>query len=124
MTITESKDSVRQQLLAKLDDLTRRDNRDELVRERCNDPMDQVQNRFELDLTISVINNDWETRKAVETALKLLDVDEYGICQECGRDINPNRLAAIPWTTLCVHCQDEIDCSGVAFDRNRYPRAA
>ena len=117
----EDKHIVRQHLLGKLDELTRRDNREELVRERCNDPMDQIQDRFEMDLAISVINNDWETRKAVETALKLLDIDEYGICQDCGAEINPNRLSAIPWTTLCVYCQDEYDCSGVATS---YRRAA
>ena len=120
----QNKEAVRQQLLTKLDDLTRRDSRDELIRERCNDPMDQMQNRFEMDLTISVINNDWETRKAVETALKLLAVDEYGICQDCGAEINPKRLEAIPWTTLCVYCQDEYDCSGVAGPGRNYRRAA
>ncbi len=120
----QDKDEVRQRLLAKLEDVTRRDNRDELVRERCNDPMDQMQNRFEMDLTISVINNDWEIRKGVETALKLLDEDEYGICQDCGSEINPKRLEAIPWTTLCVYCQDEYDCSGVAAGPASYRRAA
>lgn len=120
----ENKDIVRNQLLGKLDDLTRRNNRDELIRERCNDPMDQMQNRFEMDLTISVINNDWETRKAVETAIELLDNGEYGICQDCGAEINPKRLEAIPWTTLCVYCQDEYDCSGVAAGQTNYRRAA
>ena len=120
----QNKEVVRQQLLTKLEDLTRRDSRDELIRERCNDPMDQVQSRFEMDLTISVINNDWQTRKAVQTALKLLEIDEYGICQDCGADINPKRLEAIPWTTLCVYCQDEYDCSGVATGHPNYRRAA
>ena len=120
----ENKQVVRQQLLGKLEDLIRRDNRDELIRERCNDPMDQMQNRFEMDLTISVLNNDWETRKAVETALKLLDIGEYGICQDCGAEINPKRLEAIPWTTLCVYCQDEYDCTGVAETRTGLLRAA
>ena len=120
----QNKEVVRQQLLTKLEDLTRRDSRDELIRERCNDPMDQMQNRFEMDLTISVINNDWQTRKAVQTALKLLEIDEYGICQDCGGEINPKRLEAIPWTTLCVYCQDEYDCSGVAAGHPKYRRAA
>ncbi|MDE0125385.1 MAG: TraR/DksA family transcriptional regulator [Bryobacterales bacterium] len=122
--VQQNKEEVRQQLLGKLEDLSKRDNRDELIRERCNDPMDQMQNRFEMDLTISVINNDWETRRAVETALKLLEVGDYGICQDCGAEINPNRLEAIPWTTLCVFCQDEYDCSGVAAHLSNYRRAA
>ncbi|MCY4189657.1 MAG: TraR/DksA family transcriptional regulator [Bryobacterales bacterium] len=122
--ITLKKDVVRQRLLAKLDELTLRNNRDELIRDRCNDPMDQMQTRFEMDLTISVINNDFETRKAVQTALRLLEEDEYGICQDCGAEINPQRLEAIPWTTLCVYCQDEYDCSGVARQPDNFVRAA
>lgn len=122
--LTANKEAVRQQLLGKLEDLIKRDSRDELIRERCNDPMDQMQNRFEMDLTISVINNDWETRRAVEKALKLLDIGEYGICQDCGAEINPKRLEAIPWTTLCLYCQDEYDCSGVVAPRANYRRAA
>ena len=50
--VQENKHEVRQQLLSKLEELTRRDSREELIRERCNDPMDQMQNRFEMDLTI------------------------------------------------------------------------
>ena len=122
--VTLEKEVVRQQLLAKLDALTRRNSRDELIRDRCNDPMDQMQTRFEMDLTISVINNDFETRKAVQTALRLLDEDEYGICQDCGAEINPQRLEAIPWTTLCVYCQDEYDCSGVSRQADHFVRAA
>ena len=107
--IQMNKNEIRQELQGKLQDLTKRKTRDELRQERCNDPMDQMQNRFDMDLTISVINKDWETQKAIETALKLLEIDEYGICQDCGADINPRRLEAIPWTTLCVYCQEEHD---------------
>ena len=103
------KNGIRKKLLAKLDDLASRAKRNELIKERCNDPMDQMQNRFDLDLTISVINKDWQTKKAVETALKSLDEDEYGICRDCGETINPKRLEAIAWTTLCIHCQEYYD---------------
>jgi len=42
----------------------------------------------------------------VETALGLLNQGEYGTCQECGDSINPKRLEAIPWTTMCIGCQE------------------
>ncbi|MDE0102164.1 MAG: TraR/DksA C4-type zinc finger protein [Bryobacterales bacterium] len=119
----QDKLSVRQQLLAKLEELDRRDGRGELIRERCNDPMDQVQTRFEMDMAISVINTDFQTRRKVSKALKLLEIDEYGICQDCGAEINPKRLDAIPWTTLCVYCQEEYDSSRMAGPK-RFRRAA
>ena len=120
----QNKEAVRQQLLGKLDELARRDSRDDLIRDRSSDPWDQMQDRFELDLTISVINKDWKTRKAVERALKLLAIDEYGICQDCGAEINPKRLEAIPWTTLCVYCQEDRDGTDFPAARSNYRRAA
>ncbi len=118
-----SRDIIRTQLIAKLDELASRANRNELIKERCNDPMDQMQNRFDLDLTISVINKDWQTKKAVETALKSLDEGEYGICRDCGETINPKRLQAIAWTTLCVHCQEHYDGLDV-YEEMDFRRAA
>ena len=38
----------------------------------------------------------------VERALAKLDEGTYGICDDCGEQIAPERLEAIPWTPLCV----------------------
>jgi DnaK suppressor protein len=71
--------------------------------------MDQMQSRQDLDLTVHTIDSTWKTRKAVELALKLLNAGEYGTCRECEQEINPKRLEAIAWTTLCVACQQAQD---------------
>lgn len=103
-------DKIRQQLQNKLAELAgARALRKELVTEWSSDPMDQVQSRQDLDLTVHAIDSTWKTRKAVETAMELLETGEYGVCLDCGEDINPKRLEAIPWTTLCVSCQEEHD---------------
>jgi len=83
--------------------------RDELIAERSNDPMDQLQTRADLDLAIAVIDTNWKTKRAVEQALGLLESGEYGICQDCGEPISPKRLEAVPWTTMCVSCQEARD---------------
>lgn len=102
---------IRERLEAKLAELTgnvvRRGS--ELIQDWSNDPMDQVQSREDLDMTVRFCNTDFQTKRAVETALKLLHEGEYGICQDCGEEINPKRLNAIPWTTLCVSCQEDRD---------------
>jgi DnaK suppressor protein len=38
----------------------------------------------------------------VERALEKLDEGTYGVCDDCGEPIAPERLEAIPWTALCV----------------------
>jgi DnaK suppressor protein len=101
---------VRQNLETKLAELVgNTSRRDELITERSNDPMDQLQSRVDLDMAVRAINTDFKTKKAVETAMALLETGDYGICQECGEPINPKRLEAIPWTTLCVRCQENRD---------------
>ena len=100
---------IRDRLEVKLSEITGKARRSELITEWSNEEMDQVQSRSELDLTVLFVNTDFQTKRAVETALALLDEGEYGTCQDCGSDINPNRLDAIPWTTLCVSCQEDHD---------------
>lgn len=40
----------------------------------------------------------------LDAALDRLDSGTYGICQTCGREIEPQRLAALPATRYCVLC--------------------
>jgi DnaK suppressor protein len=109
MTKRES-DKIRNQLLAKLSEVTGGASRREgLIAERSNDPMDQMQSRVDLDLAVTAINTNFETKKAIETALDLLTAGDYGTCQDCGDPINPKRLQALPWTALCIHCREAHD---------------
>jgi DnaK suppressor protein len=118
-------DKIRTELEQKLSDLRGASSiRHELITERSNDPMDQMQSRQDLDLTVRTIDTTWKTKKAVELALKLLRNGEYGTCQECGEAINPKRLEAIPWTTLCVACQEAQDEMTVGVGDDDFRRAA
>jgi DnaK suppressor protein len=40
----------------------------------------------------------------VDRALEKLDDGTYGICDNCGDPIGEDRLAARPWSTLCLRC--------------------
>ncbi|AEG14287.1 transcriptional regulator, TraR/DksA family [Desulfofundulus kuznetsovii DSM 6115] len=47
--------------------------------------------------------------RAIDEALARLDRGTYGTCDICGAAIDPERLEAIPYTTVCYRCrlQDE-----------------
>jgi len=47
--------------------------------------------------------------KDIETALKLIEKGEYGICTRCGKPIEPERLEIKPDATLCIECQREVE---------------
>ena len=40
----------------------------------------------------------------LDTALRRLEAGEYGVCQRCGRAIDPARLEARPDAALCIDC--------------------
>lgn len=44
----------------------------------------------------------------IDAALDRLEAGDYGICLECGGPISSKRLAAIPWASYCIVCQDRI----------------
>jgi DnaK suppressor protein len=39
-------------------------------------------------------------------ALERIRQGTYGVCAECGGDIEPRRLEALPWARYCVTCQE------------------
>lgn len=45
-----------------------------------------------------------EELRLIEDALERIEADEYGQCQECGNDVAPARLEAIPYARLCINC--------------------
>ena len=45
-----------------------------------------------------------ETLTDVEHALAKLESGEYGICENCGQPIPPERLSALPYATTCLKC--------------------
>lgn len=47
----------------------------------------------------------------VNRALQKLDEGTYGICDRCGRPIEADRLRAIPYATLCMDDQKQLERS-------------
>ena len=40
----------------------------------------------------------------IDSAIRRLDVGEYGACVRCGEDIDEARLGLDPAVTLCIYC--------------------
>jgi DnaK suppressor protein len=69
------------------------------------DPDDRAIADLLVDLNASEVTRDVAEFRAVQLALARIHSGSYGICQSCGRHINPERLRAIPETPLCIDCQ-------------------
>jgi RNA polymerase-binding transcription factor DksA len=42
--------------------------------------------------------------RGIRAALRRMDEGTYGTCANCGAEIAPARLAALPTATLCINC--------------------
>ena len=49
---------------------------------------------------------------SVDAALKRIRDGTFGACLNCGQEINPKRLEAIPWVRFCITCQELIHGAG------------
>ena len=49
------------------------------------------------------------TLRLVKAALLRIEDGSFGVCVECEEDINLKRLAAVPWASCCIQCQEAAD---------------
>ena len=47
--------------------------------------------------------------ESVNAALRAMDKGMYGVCERCGKQIDPARLEVRPDATLCLDCQREVE---------------
>jgi DnaK suppressor protein len=45
----------------------------------------------------------------LRAALNRVAKDTYGVCVDCEEPIAPKRLAAVPWTSRCLSCQNDLE---------------
>jgi DnaK suppressor protein len=77
----------------------------ETVAEEC----ERIALAGQRDLTIELVDRASRRLREVESALRRLAEDDFGVCVECDELIPARRLAAIPWAIRCVSCQDAVD---------------
>jgi len=63
---------------------------------------DPAVTQWELDLAI--LKQLKTKRENLQDALGRLATDAYGLCEHCGKRINPERLAVLPDATVCMEC--------------------
>jgi len=69
------------------------------------DPVDLAVRNYSKNVMLSVSENETRQLTMINDALDRIEDDEYGICQNCEKNVNPKRLAALPWAMYCIECQ-------------------
>jgi DnaK suppressor protein len=73
------------------------------------DPVDLAVRNYSKNVQLAVSENESKQLALIDEALLRIDNDEYGLCQNCDKEINPKRLAAIPWARYCLECQEMVE---------------
>jgi DnaK suppressor protein len=80
--------------------------REALAIETSPDELDRIQQAGNHEFTMSNLERNYERLREVRMALRRIAAGTFGICIECEKNINPKRLAAVPWASSCIACQE------------------
>ena len=83
--------------------------REALAIETSPDDLDRIQNTNDRDYAMGNLERASNRLREVRTALCRVDAGTFGICVGCAENINLKRLAAVPWASFCIVCQEASD---------------
>jgi len=89
--------------------------KDEL--EHMPDISDDAARAYNRKLQGDLEEQDWKKLKQVEAALEKIEIGEYGICNQCKKDIPEARLEVVPYTEFCTQCLSDIETKATLDDQ-------
>lgn len=69
------------------------------------DPTDRASVESDRSFELRIRDRERKLLSKIKAAIERIEGGVYGICDECGDDIAPERLEARPVTTLCIECK-------------------
>ena len=93
--------------IAELERFTR--HREGITIERSADQLEEIQAASERALAVCNLDREFNQLRNTRAALRRIQEGSFGTCQQCDDYIHPKRLAAVPWATFCVRCQEAVD---------------
>ena len=73
------------------------------------DIADRAASSYNKEFLFHQSNNERQLLQMVESALSRIHEGNFGQCISCGKEINPKRLEAVPWTRHCIECQEKLE---------------
>ncbi len=66
---------------------------------------DQGTDAMEREKAFLFLSREEKYFQQIERSLTAIELSEYGICRVCGKEIDEERLKAVPTTRICVPCK-------------------
>ena len=108
---------TRQQELRRMVSRTQQDGRS-ADEDSAQDIADKAASSYNKEFLFHQSNADRQLLQMVESALARIREGNFGECISCGKEINPKRLEAVPWTRHCIECQEKLE-KGILEEASR-----
>lgn len=108
---------IRQQDLRRMVSRTQQDGRS-ADEDTAQDIADKAASSYNKEFLFHQSNADRQLLQMVEVALARIREGNFGECISCGKEINPKRLEAVPWTRHCIECQEKLE-KGILEEASR-----
>jgi DnaK suppressor protein len=110
----KDKDEFRKLLAAKKESITRKltdtiTESKEMESNVAQDLVDKAETSYTKEFLLSLSDGERDQLLQIDEALKRLEHGDFGFCQVCHKEIGEKRLKAIPWTPLCINCQEKAE---------------
>lgn len=104
-------DNIKENLIAERDNLFAKLNGNDLSVDDSEtpDPVDLAVQNYSKNVLLAVSENDSRQLQMIDEALQRIEDEEYGTCQNCGKEIMTKRLQAVPWARYCLDCQELVE---------------
>ncbi|MCP4038481.1 MAG: TraR/DksA family transcriptional regulator [bacterium] len=108
-----SLDKIREDLTKRLEILTTRAGKVERnLRRRTNTDSEERAQEIQNDEVLEDLDEHARSEiDQIRAALARIENGTFGDCNECGEEIGGERLAALPFTGLCIDCAERADTS-------------
>jgi DnaK suppressor protein len=73
------------------------------------DMADMAVESYTKEFNFGKSSGDRHVLQLIQEALERIENKSYGVCVNCENVIQPKRLEAVPWTRMCIQCQDLLE---------------
>lgn len=87
---------------------------------QASDLIDEAQHLTDQEMAASETTIRAKKLRQVQHALRLLESQTAGVCEDCEESISDARFRAVPWATRCVECQAKLEMEAKESAGSRY----
>ena len=103
------KDKLLQKQLSLMDMVQRTEGYGREKDQNTQDIADMAVESYTKEFMFGKSAGDRQILQLIQEALDRIEDKSYGTCVHCENEIQPKRLEAVPWTRLCIQCQDLLE---------------